>query len=102
MHGQKRTKARIKTVLLVTVLIEILKVTAKILSMIATLRCLPLVNSSEGDYHQGHQAHTTASDASCDCRHLALRTRHAYSEEKCLRMVPGLKLSGEKQDERGG
>lgn len=69
--------------------------------MIATLRCIPLVNSSEVYYYQGCQAHTIASEASCNRRDLALQTCHAYLEEKCLRMVPGLKLLGEKQDERG-
>lgn len=75
VHGQinglykdkkKVPKPRIKTVSLVAVLISVLEVTAKILSAMVTVRCLPLVNSSE-PYYYWDAEHTHTSEASSNC-----------------------------------
>lgn len=96
----KSTKARIKPALLVRILIQILEVTAEILNIrIATLRCLPLVQSQKfiivRDVTQGPGEPAGTRDR-------AHHTRPAHLEGKCLTMGHGLKLLGKKQDERVG
>lgn len=79
-----------------------LEVTAEILNIIiATLRCLPLVQSQKFIIVRGVR-HTQVPGEPAGTRDRAPHTRPAHLEGKGLTMGHGLKLLGAKQDERVG